>query len=310
MGLLGVELTRWRARPAVAALMLAAVLFALVAAGLTAWESRALTEAERDDAVSQAELTMRDPGVRAEVDACRESPTDYLGPDAVADDCLTVLAPDPQRFWPRTPLDLAEVLPQRGVEVALVVVCLMVVAASTFVGADWATGSMRTQLLVEPRRLRVWLAKAVAALVWSAATTAVALLGFWGVLAAVARARGLEVGEGVALDAAAQAGRSVVLAACAALGAFALTMALRHTVATLGLLFVYAVGGEIALGLLPVPDVTSWSVGRNALEWVHDGPGEAFTLAGSPYLGPAAFLGALTMVAVLVSLPVFTRRDV
>lgn len=310
MALLGVELTRWRARPAVAALMLAAVLFALVAAGLTAWESRALTAAERDDAVSQAELTMRDPAVRAEVEACRDSPTDYLGPDADAGDCLTVLAPDPQRFWPRTPLDLAEVVPQRGVEVALVVVCLMVVAASTFVGADWATGSMRTQLLVEPRRLRVWLAKAVAVVLWSGATTAVALLGFWGVLAAVARARGLDVGDGVALDVAAQAGRGVVLASGAALGAFALTTALRHTVATLGLLFVYAVGGEIALGLLPVPDVATWSVGRNALEWVQDGPGEAFALTGSAYLGPAAFLAALTLLAVVLSLPVFARRDV
>lgn len=310
MGLVGVEHSRWRLRPVVAALMLAAVVFAVVAAALTAWESRPLSQVELDDAVSQSELAARDSGVSAEIDACRESPADYLGPDASAADCAETLLPSPESFWSRTPLDLADVLTDRAVGVTLVVVCLMVVAGSTFAGGDWATGSMKTQLLVEPRRRRVWAAKAVPTLVWSAATTAVALAAFWGVLAAVARSRGLEIESGVVPDALLQAGRGVLLAAFGALGAFALTMVLRHTVATLGLLFVYAVGGEIALGLLPVDDVARWSVGRNALEWVHDGPAGALELGGAPYAGPAAFLAALTLAAVLLSLLVFPRRDV
>ncbi len=310
MGLVGVELSRWRLRPVVAGLMLAAVVFAVVAAALTAWESRPLSQVELDDAVSQSELAARDSGVSAEIDACRESPGDYLGPDASAADCAETLLPSPESFWSRTPLDLADVLADRAVGVTLVVVCLMVVAGSTFAGGDWATGSMKTQLLVEPRRGRVWGAKAVATLVWSAATTAVALAAFWGVLAAVAQSRGLGIDAGVVSDALLQAGRGVLLAAFGALGAFALTMVLRHTVATLGLLFVYAVGGEIALGLLPVDDVARWSVGRNALEWVHDGPAAALELGGLPYAGPAAFLAALTLAAVLLSLLVFPRRDV
>ena len=54
----------------------------------------------------------------------------------------------------------------------------------------------------------------------------------------------------------------------AGLGAFALTMIFRHTVATLALLFVYSIGGEIVVNLLPFEGAGRWSVGNNALGWL------------------------------------------
>ena len=46
----------------------------------------------------------------------------------------------------------------------------------------------------------------------------------------------------------------------AGLWAFALTMIFRHTVATLALLFVYSLGGEIVVNLLPFEGAARWSV--------------------------------------------------
>lgn len=300
---LGVELARWRSRGVVVAMMVAALLFAVVAAGLVAWQSRPLTEADQRDAAAQSALAARDPELRAELADCRQDPAAYFGEGASTTDCRT-LVPASERFLPRRGLDLAEVVPQRGADVALVVVCLMVVAGCSFAGSDWASRSMATQLGVQPRRVRLWLAKAVAVVLGSAVAAAVALLAFWAVLAVVAEARGLEAGSGAVTAALEQVGRATALAAAAALGGYALTMALRHTVATLALLFVYAVGGEIALSLSPVGDAERWSVGRNALAWVDPSRSTLDPLAAG------AFLAGLTLLAVLVSLVVFSRRDV
>ena len=62
--------------------------------------------------------------------------------------------------------------------------------------------------------------------------------------------------------------RATGMAMGAALGAFALTMIFRHTVATLALLFVYSIGGEIAVNLLPFEGAARWSLGNNALGWL------------------------------------------
>ena len=60
---LGVELARWRSRGVVVAMMVAALLLAVVAAGLVAWQSRPLTEADQRDADAQSALAARDPRI-------------------------------------------------------------------------------------------------------------------------------------------------------------------------------------------------------------------------------------------------------
>ncbi len=54
----------------------------------------------------------------------------------------------------------------------------------------------------------------------------------------------------------------------AGLGAFALTMLFRHSVATLSLLFAYSVGGEILAVLVPVDGVGRWTLGNNVYGWL------------------------------------------
>ena len=320
--LLLVELTRLRTRRSVALLLLGTVVVAVLAAGVTAWQTRPLTQNERVDARAQVDLAERDPQVRAEVRACREAPTDYLGPDASADDCAAALLPGEQAFYPREALDPAAVREGRGVEVGLLVAGLLIVAGSTFAGGDWTSGSMSTQLLFETRRRRVWLAKAAAVVVGCAATALFALAAFWAVLLLVARARGVEVGSGDLSPVALQVARGTALAAAAALGAFALTMVFRHTVATLALLFVYAVGGEVAISLLPVEGAGRWAVGTNAVGWLrsdlrYDDPSAACSLLGRctelqvmTHTEAALFLGVLLVVACAVSVVWFSRRDV
>ncbi len=87
IGLLSVELNRFRSRRATALLVLAAVLVAVAFVGATAWNTRPLTEADRTDAAAQADLEGQRPDLLQEVRACRVDPKDYLGPDATAEDC-------------------------------------------------------------------------------------------------------------------------------------------------------------------------------------------------------------------------------
>jgi ABC-2 type transport system permease protein len=308
MRLLAVELNRFRSRRTIVALALVALLAAVVLIGATAWQTRPLSGADRTDAAAQAELEGEKPERQAEVRACQKAPQAYLGPDATAADCAPALVSPPETYYPRAPLDLGSALPHRGIELALVVVCLMVVAGSTFAGADWASGSLTNQLLFEPRRLRLWLAKALAVTLGSGVVTAVALSGFWLGLAA------LHVTWHVV--------RTVALGMGAALGAFALTMVFRSTVATLALLLVYSVGGEIAVNVLPVEGAGRWSVGNNVLGWLV--PHHRYFDASidcvvgdrcSPmqvmtHLEAGVFLGILVVVSVLVSIVLFRRRDV
>lgn len=320
--LLAVELTRFRSRRAVALLMLASVLVAAAFAAVAAWESRPLTEADRSDAAAQAALEGERPELQQEVAACRADPTGYLGPDAIPGDCERTLVPTAESYYPRESLDLASLLGGEGVGLAIIVVGLVVIAGSTFVGADWATGSISTQLVFQPRRTRLWLAKAGAVALGSGLITLVAVGGYWLALGAVAQARDLSVGSTVALDVLWHVVRAVALGMGGALGAFALTMVFRHTVATLALLFVYAVGGEILVNLLPVEGAGRWSVGNNAFGWlatthryfdstVSCAPGRRCgDMETLTHLEAASFLGVLLLISVLVSLAWFRRREV
>ena len=117
--------------------------------------------------------------------------------------------------------------------------------------------------------------------------------------------------------------RATVLAMGAGLGGFALTMIFRHTVATLALLFVYSIGGEIIVNLLPFDGAGRWSVGNNVLGWLatryHYFDASIVLLRRAAacsstqmmtHLESGTFLGVLLVVAVVISLLWFRRRDV
>ena len=205
----------------------------------------------------------------------------------------------------------------------MLLVALMIIIGATYAGADWATGSMSNQMLFEPRRGRVWRAKAVAALVGCTVATAVLLVSFWLVLYLVAEARGIPTGAMVQAQIRGMVLRSVVLAGLAGLGGYALTMLLRSTVAALALLFAYAAGGEALLALAPLDRSGTWSLTNNLFAWVRDGvqvydpsvvcrPGgpacdQQYTVS---LVHGAVYLGALLVVALAVSVASFRRRDI
>jgi hypothetical protein len=324
MRLLAVELTRFRSRRAIALLVLAAVVLAVLLAGVTAWNTRPLTRADRTDAAAQAELEGQRTEIQQEVRACRAAPETFLGPSATADDCADALVPGPEAYYPRDPLSLRHALSidGLGLPLAMIVVSLMVIAGCTFAGADWASGSLTNQLLFVPRRTRVWLAKAAAVTLGAGAVALVVITGFWLIIGLVAQSRGVDVPSRDVTHVVWHIVRATALAMGAALGGFALTMIFRHTVATLALLFVYSIGGEIVVNLLPFDGSGRWSLGNNALGWlathhayfdasIECTPGERCSSTQMmTHLESGTFLGVLLAIAVAVSLVWFNRRDV
>jgi hypothetical protein len=324
MRLLAVELNRFRSRRAIALLSVAAVLVAAVLVGATAWQTRPLTGEDRRDAAAQADLEGQRSEIQQQVRACRADPTSYLGPSATAEQCADALVPGASAYLPRDPLTLRSALAPGGlgIPLAMIVIGLMVIAGSTFIGADWSSGSLTNQLIFEPRRLRLWLAKGAAVVIGSGLVTLVALAAYWLGVGAVAQARGLALPSSQVTDVAWHVARAVALAMGAALGAFALTAVFRHTVATLALLLVYSVGGEIAVNLLPIEGAGRWSVGNNAVGWLSQHhryfdatitctPGErCSSMQVMTHLESGTFRGLLLVVAVAASLVWFQRRDV
>lgn len=321
--LLAVELNRFRSRRAIVLLSLAALVVAVVLVGATAWKTRPLTQADRTDATAQADLEGQRSEIQRQVRACRAQPGDYLGPGATADQCEAALVPGPDAYYPREPLSLRAALSHSGLglPLALVVIGLMVIAGSTFIGADWSSRSLTNQLIFEPRRLRVWLAKALAVTVGCGLVTLVVLTGFWLGIGALARARDISMPSSQVTHVGWHVVRAVALGMGAGLGAFALTAVFRHTVATLALLFVYSVGGEIAVNVLRFEGAGRWSVGNNALGWLATThryfdativctPGErCSSMQVMTHLEAGTFLGTLLAIAVVVSLVWFRRSD-
>ncbi len=320
MRLATAELRRFWARRAVAVVLLVTVVLAGLLAASALWSTRPASTAELRDAQSQVDAL--GDSWEQEVDRCERAPEDYLGPGATTDDCAT-LQPTAQDYVGRSALDLSGELDTRGLGLVVVLVGAAVVLGATFSGADWSSASMGTQLVFEPRRLRVWAAKALAVVLSTTLAAALVSAAFWGALYAAARARDLPVPGAVVVEVLDESGRGLLLVAAAALGAHALTMLLRSTVGTLGVLFGYAVAGEIVVASLPFDKMSQWSLANNAQAWIADGIevyDESICSAGDQggcdptyLLGAAhgaAYLGVLLLLVVLVSPVAFRRRDV
>lgn len=237
-----VELTRLRWRRAV--LVLAAL---AVGAGVAVFAGSVATTGGG----SLEELAAKyGPAVTQEYDDCvarRSGSAVPLSDDAVAARCLDQV----RAGWSGPALDLVDQREGGGaVGVIALVTLALLLAGTTFVGHDWNTGSISNQLLFEPRRARVWGAK-LAAVALSAGVLMLVVTGlYWTGLHAVAASRDLRVPE----HAMAAAYKQVVLASLLASGAaalgYALTMLLRSTVATLGLLFAVGFLGIVMISVL------------------------------------------------------------
>ncbi len=250
-----VELARLRWRRAVILLLLAAVVVPAFIAFSVIWDTRPPSQAEldqvRDNASSEIARCERRPhqfGVR-KAELCEEQVLSW--------------------YTSYQPLRLGQQRHTSGVAVAAVLTLLVMLAGTTFAGHDWNSGSISNQLLFEPRRGRVWAAKGLVVLLASFVTSAVVSAAFWLVLWLVVRSRDLPVPDGVLVDCLELALRGSVFAAVAALGAFAMTMLFRSTVATLGILFAVVLAGSLFFAALGVSE--RWFPHTNVAAVVKDG---------------------------------------
>jgi len=323
MRLLLVELSRYFSRRAVVLVLLLAALLTAYVAASTIWATRPVTAEARASAQAQAQQEAAQPQFKAQLRECRDNPQEFFGDDVTADACDQML-PRAENYLVREHLDLRKQVEGNGVAVAVLVAALMVIAGTTFAGADWASGSLSNQLLFVPRRRAVWSAKAGAVVLATAVVAAVVLVAYWLALYLVAHSRGTATGAQVQEQVRWLLARSVLLAVAGGLGGYAMTMLLRHTVGTLGLLFAYAAGGEALLAVLPIDRSARWSPASNVFAWLRDGvrvyddsvvcaPTQA---ASCDQRFPislehgATYLAVVLLLAVLVSLWSFHRRDV
>ncbi len=328
MRLIATELTRLRWRRAVAVLVASAFVVPLLIGVVTVWDSRPFSADEIATARARA---VEQPSFQSEVRHCEKRPRS--AGVQTADQCEEQVI-----SWfadlHREPLNLRNELTNSSIGVASLVLILVVLMGSTYAGADWASGSMSNQLLFEPRRLRVWTAKALAVGLLAALLTSVVLTLYWLGLGGAAALRDLPLASGVLGEIAWMILRCTFLAIVGAVGGYALTMLSRSTVFTLGAMFAVAVGQTVFVAALPLgPGKERWLAPTNLLAvmqgratyWTQApaecaaNEGDRFDAAMLQLCNGRALLGVwealpfvLVPVVIVVALSVwsFGRRDV
>jgi ABC-2 type transport system permease protein len=322
--LLVVELTRLRWRRAVLVLLGACVVVPTVILAVTAWNTRPVSEADLQHAQEQVDQMRRsDHSFDRTIERCQHRP-ERFGVSS-PEDCEAQLGPQVEWFVSRSPLDVPDLSRGLGPTLCVLLAGLLMLVGTTFAGADWNSGSMSNQLLFEPRRLRVWAAKAGAAFVVAGVVSALVLAAFWAAIMLLASSRGIDVAPQVTSYIRGESLRGVALAAVGGLGAFAVTMFFRSTVATLGILFGIALVGSLILAALGVSD--RWFPHINVGAWILDGvhyyvdppascqaaqhlTAECRSRRTVTQGDAAAYLGAFLAMAVVLSAASFRRRDV
>lgn len=257
IALIRVELSRLRLRRAVLLLLLMAVVVPAVIFGARVWDTRPIV---REDIVSSSGY---------EIEDCADHPRRYGLPRDAPD--LAQQCEDTIVQWNsyRQPLSLVSERGGSGLGLVAVLVAILFLLGTTFVGHDWNSGSMSNQLLFEPRRSRIWAAKGIVVTLVSFVTGAIVSSAYWVGLWAVMRSRDLEIRPNGLTDSLAYGLRGAAFAAAAALGGLALTMLFRSTVATIGVLFVVSVAGGLFIGVLGIGE--RWQPPKNVSAIVKNG---------------------------------------
>ncbi len=324
-----VELTRLRWRRAVGLLVAAAIIIPLVILAVRAYDTRPVND--DDLAEAQAVADEQREFLQEDIERCEERPSDYgINPENAATACERRLTYEirAEDFLYRQKLDVAEERGTSAVAVVAIVAVLMLLAGTTYVGHDWNSGSMSNQLLFEPRRLRVWVAKAVAVSILACVVAVVGLALFWGGLLAVAQSRDLDPSGQVLEDIGQHALRSLTMIVGAAFFGYALTTLSRSTVFTIGVLFAVSVAGGLLFALLPQgalayePATNALAVVNGRAEYYVDVPDSCFSSGRPPRTEECddtkeisvqhgtIYYGVLLLAVGAVSAASYRRRDV
>lgn len=242
MRLLRVELIRLFSRRAVVVIML---LGALTLGGVTAgllYENRPVSATEIASAQEQLDRDSR--YTQRSLDRCVERSANAgrcknrYGYQPSLNDYLyrSQLSPREYKDW---------LIPMAGISAVLAVLI-----GATFIGADYASGSLGTQLLFEPSRSKVWAAKAVAVVLGAGAFGLISLGLANAAIYLMAKAWDRPMPEGLLGDYSTAIGRGALFTAAAGLLGYALVLISRHTVAALGIVALYLVAAETVLRMV------------------------------------------------------------
>lgn len=325
IGVLRAELTRLRWRRAVIMLLAGCLLIPVLVFVGTALSTRPVSEEDLRQAQEQVDRELQQPYVQQDIQRCERRPNRYGVSDASA--CAEAVGPRVEWYISNQQLRMGEALRNSGLGVITILLGLLMLVGTTFAGADWNSGSMSNQLLFEPRRVRVWVAKGAAVFTLAAVTSAVVLAGFWAAMGLLANSRDVVTPPEVTDLIVGSSLRAVLVISAAALGAYAVTMLVRSTVFTLGAMFAVSVGAAIVLALLGASE--AWLPNKNLGAFIWDGsryyvnpPDICFQPGRAPegidcrqfqrlsLWDAARNLGVLLAVAVAASIWSFRRRDV
>jgi ABC-2 type transport system permease protein len=222
----------------------------------------------------------------------------------------------PQYYGPTTPRfsEVEEIL----MGTAFIVILIGAVIGATLGGADWSAGSMATLLAWEPRRLRVFAARAVAVAITALVVTIIAQVVFVAGLALFLVVRGTFDGtpDGFLRDLGTTALRISAVGAMFGLIGLSLATVGRSTVAGLGVLLGYLiiVEGFLSNLLFLVQKIT---FGRSAAVVVTD---ETLELVDGSAIPPVLYeltpgrawvtLGVWAVALLVVAAATFRVRDV
>ena len=303
--LLRVEARRIASRRVVRAFLVLAVLGILAGTVTVFVRSHKLTQAGQRVALEQAEAR-RQSDVRACANGDFGIPAGVIPPGMTLQQFCDQKAIPPVQEYVRDPryhlTNARDAL--QGTNILFML--LLGVIGASMIGAEWQAGTMTTLLTWEPRRVRVFVAKAITVTLFAVIASLLlqALLGL--LLYGVAVFRGTTAGAdaawlrstvGVVL-------RGGVLAGLSALAAMAVATIARNTAFAIGAAFAWlAVVEPIIHGLRP--GWSSWLVSRNA---------GIFLLGQTDFGRTATVAGILITVYVgamaLAAMASFRARDV
>ncbi len=321
MRLLLAEVRRLLARRAVVILLVTGFVLSVVVSGAVLWNGRPIRADDLAAAQAQLEQSF---GPRAlqqmerDVAQCEENPRRYGGGPGF--DCEQI-RPQAEDFIGREVLEPRSLRDYLLIPLTLLLGLLSLIAGTTFVGAEYASGSMSNLLLFEPRRGRVWAAKVAAVLVVTTAF-AVLVLGIAMLVSFTAAVAWSDVSwTGTdSWHAAYATARGIAVVVASAVVGVAMTLALRATIATVGLVLGYALVGETLLRAVAQQTVEPWLLGSNLVAFLRGRlvlrDYSEVTGRGRPDVTvlhvqtSAYYLGALLLALLLVTWVTFRRRDV
>ena len=310
MRLLLSELRRFLARRAVVLLLLTGFGLSVFVVGAEIWNHQPVSAAVLQEAEQRAAAEAQQPYVQRQLEQCQDNPRRFGG------NCNHVL-PQAEWFLESNPLDPLESIRTVSLPIAITLGFLALLAGTSFLGAEFSSGSISNVLLFEPRRWRVWLAKITATGVMVGLVATVTVVLAYGAITAFGMSWQDVSYTGDQWWAVAYRGVRVVavVGASAVLGA-ALTAALRSTIATVGLVLGYLLVGEALLRGVLFAQTARWLASNHVQAFI-DG-----RLRVVDYSNPrpvvfrfflhesAIYIGVAMAVLLLLSYVVFQRRDI